>query len=326
MENNKKLNNFQFPKVAVLVLTWNNYIDTSKCIESLHLLDYPNYEIVVVDNGSTDGSIQKIKKDFPSCTYILNGDNFYFSEGNNKGIREILNDEAVELIFLLNNDTIVTNKKTLCRLVEFLKNNDKKGIVSARPVYPDGSNQVDLSSLKFPSILSFILVNSFVGRIYAKIKFLPPPNRFTSQSLVCVDWVPIGVSLIKRDIFEKCSFDGENFPMEFSDVDFCKQATAEGSWKIYLMNDLSIIHSHSFPNTAEKLERNFLRAKYAEIRYIRKYFSRSYGIVYKTLVFLNSLFYIILLPFAFILFIKQRRKIYLKWKNHLFLTFKIWWM
>ena len=55
MENNKKLNNSQFPKVAVLVLTWNNYTDTSKCIESLHLLDYPNYEIVVVDNGSTDG-------------------------------------------------------------------------------------------------------------------------------------------------------------------------------------------------------------------------------------------------------------------------------
>ncbi len=324
MKNKIKKNN-EYPKVIVLILTWNNYNDSYKCIDSVKSLEYQNYEIVVVDNKSTDGSIQKIRRDFPDNTYILNTKNFYFSEGNNKAIRKVLQNKKVDFIFLLNNDTIITNKKTLHRLVEFLEDNDRRGIVSAKPVYPDGSNQIDLFSLRFPSISSFILVNSFLGRFYAKRKSFFPSNLSYCSSL-CVDWVPIGISLIRKEIFSKCNFDGDSFPMEFSDVDFCKQVSLKTNQKIYLMNNITIVHSHSFPNTAEKLEINFTRAKYAELRYVAKYFSKSYLLIYKFLNFINSLFYIIILPLVLFLFIHQRRKIYLKWKNHLLLIFKIWQM
>ena len=68
-----------YPKVCCVVLTWNDKENVLECLESMSHLTYPNLEIVVSDNGSTDGSIQAIKQNFPDVTLLENGENLFWA-------------------------------------------------------------------------------------------------------------------------------------------------------------------------------------------------------------------------------------------------------
>jgi GT2 family glycosyltransferase len=103
------------PRVAVILLNWNGKDDTLPCLESLQHLDYANYEIVVVDQNSTDGSREAVAGKFPDVTLICNDDNLGFAEGNNVGIRYAL-DAGSQYVALLNNDTTVEPNFISCCL------------------------------------------------------------------------------------------------------------------------------------------------------------------------------------------------------------------
>lgn len=95
-----------FPKVSVITLNWNGKDDTIECLQSIRGINYPNYETILVDNGSRDGSQEIIKKDFPGVTLIQNSSNLGFAGGMNVGIKEAFKNRA-EYVFILNNDTIL---------------------------------------------------------------------------------------------------------------------------------------------------------------------------------------------------------------------------
>jgi GT2 family glycosyltransferase len=98
------------PRVVIIVLNWNGLADTLGCLESLARLDYADqvgaYEVVVVDNGSTDGSVQAIQAHFPRVPLIENGENLGYAGGNNVGLRYGLR-QGADYALLLNNDTEV---------------------------------------------------------------------------------------------------------------------------------------------------------------------------------------------------------------------------
>ena len=94
------------PKVVVVVLNWNGRADTVACLDSLRTIDYPNWHVIVVDNGSEDGSVDAVRTAHPAVTLIESGENLGFAGGNNLGIRAAL-EGAADFILLLNNDTIV---------------------------------------------------------------------------------------------------------------------------------------------------------------------------------------------------------------------------
>src|ERR1700730_11710283 len=94
------------PRVVVVVLTWNGRDDTLLCLESLQGVDYPNWEVLVVDNGSEDGSVDAIHGDYPEIVVIETGKNSGYAGGNNVGIESALR-RGAEFILLLNNDTTV---------------------------------------------------------------------------------------------------------------------------------------------------------------------------------------------------------------------------
>jgi GT2 family glycosyltransferase len=95
-----------FPQVVIVVLNWNGLPDTLECLESLHRLDYPNCKVVVVDNGSTDGSVPVIRERFPTVTILEIGENLGYTGGNNVGLR-YAPVQGADYALLLNNDTKV---------------------------------------------------------------------------------------------------------------------------------------------------------------------------------------------------------------------------
>lgn len=96
----------KLPQVTIILLNWNGLNDTLDCLESLGQLDYQNYEAVVVDNGSVDGSVLVIRERFPGVTIIENGENLGYAGGNNVGLRYAMA-QGADYALLLNNDTVV---------------------------------------------------------------------------------------------------------------------------------------------------------------------------------------------------------------------------
>jgi GT2 family glycosyltransferase len=96
----------KLPRVAIIILNWNGLTDTLECLESLSRLDYPAYEMMVVDNGSTDGSVPVIRERFLGVTIIENGENMGYAGGNNVGLRHAMA-QGADYALLLNNDTVV---------------------------------------------------------------------------------------------------------------------------------------------------------------------------------------------------------------------------
>lgn len=93
-----------FPSVALVVVNWNTYGYTKSCIEQAAKLNYPNFEVLLVDNGSTDGSGERLHAEFPHITYLPNERNLGFTGGNNRGI-DVALERGFTYVFLLNNDT-----------------------------------------------------------------------------------------------------------------------------------------------------------------------------------------------------------------------------
>ncbi len=94
------------PKVAIVILNWNGCNDTLECLRSVSANEYANFETVVVDNGSTDNSVEVIKAKFPEVCVVETGENLGYAGGNNVGIERALVAGA-EFILVLNNDAVI---------------------------------------------------------------------------------------------------------------------------------------------------------------------------------------------------------------------------
>lgn len=93
-------------RVTIIILNWNNAADTLECLESVFQLDYPNYHVLIVDNGSTDDSVSRMRAQYPELEILETGANLGYAEGNNVGIRRALESDS-DFICILNNDTLV---------------------------------------------------------------------------------------------------------------------------------------------------------------------------------------------------------------------------
>ena len=93
------------PKIYIVIINWNGYVDTYECVESLQKISYKNFEIVIVDNGSDTKDVLKLEDKFEKVIVISNNNNLGFSGGNNIGINYALKQNS-DFILLLNNDMI----------------------------------------------------------------------------------------------------------------------------------------------------------------------------------------------------------------------------
>lgn len=121
--------------VCVILVNWNGWQDTLACLDSCARLTYPHLEIVVVDNGSTDDSVDRLRKRFPDLRLIETGANLGFAGGNNAGMHAALA-RGASYIWLLNNDTIV-DAASLTALVDTLRDDPSVGLAASKIYFQD---------------------------------------------------------------------------------------------------------------------------------------------------------------------------------------------
>jgi len=195
-------------KVIIIIVSWNNKTLLSECIDSvIKLTKYNNFEIIVVDNASVDGSVQMIEKKYPIVNLIKNEKNIGFSGANNLVFKKFKPD----YYFLLNPDTIVT-KNWLIKAVTIANSSKRIGIVGCKEVYPQKVGKSNFSNEKPKEVLTVL------G----------------------------GMVLIKREIIENVGlFDEKNFsPAYGEETDLCFRARDCG-YKVLQADNIPIIHHGS---------------------------------------------------------------------------------
>jgi GT2 family glycosyltransferase len=121
------------PKVSIILLNLNGYEDTQDCLKSLRQVQYPNFDVIVVDNGSDDDSFARLQTEFPDIRLLGSKVNLGFTGGNNLGIEDALCHEAA-YVLLLNNDTVV-EPNFLTHLVQVGERDPRIGILGPKIFY-----------------------------------------------------------------------------------------------------------------------------------------------------------------------------------------------
>lgn len=210
-------------RVAIVALNWNGWQDTIACVASLQALTYGNFEIVVVDNGSTDGSVAQIKDAFPTVTLLLSGANLGFGGGCNVGIRHALA-QGADYVWLINSDATV-DPEALTALVRVADSNPALGSVGSVLYEADKPGQVQLWGGG--------RVNLWLGRSNHCVA--PGPISFVSGASL----------LLRRAALEQVgSFDEALFFMYWEDTDLGFRLTHAG-WQLAVAEDSRVWHKQS---------------------------------------------------------------------------------
>jgi GT2 family glycosyltransferase len=135
----------QLPYVCVVVINWNGRRFLTRCFDSLHSLDYPSVGLILVDNGSEDGSVELVKERYPDVKIVANPTNLGFCRACNQGIREAINDGA-RYVVLLNNDTEV-EERWLSELVKAAEARPGVGALSSKILFMEHRNIVNSTGL-----------------------------------------------------------------------------------------------------------------------------------------------------------------------------------
>ena len=213
------------PKVAIILLNWNGYADTTECLLSLKRIDYPNYEIIVVDNGSMDSSGDRIKSEFPYVTLLKNRENLGFAGGCNTGIRFAL-DRGFPYIYLLNNDTVV-DTKVLSTLVDAAEEDPRAGILSSKIYYFNDKNVIWYAGATFDPLRG-CCYNRGIGQADRdEFSIMGETDRACGCSM-----------LVKSEVFAKVGLFDERFFCSFEEEDLCLRAKKAGFRIMYVPSSL----------------------------------------------------------------------------------------
>jgi GT2 family glycosyltransferase len=273
--------------LSIVIVSYNVKDFLSACLHSIQN-NFAEYEIIVVDNNSVDGTIEMVKKEFPSVKIIANKENTGFSGANNQGI-EIAQSEN---IFLLNPDTVIINN-ALTKLLERLKQNNQLAIIGPRLLNSDMTLQ--FSCWRFPGIFKIFLELFYLHKLTGTGNY----SQEKMQSTFHPDVVSGAAMLFKKELVDHIGGLDENlFWME--DTDFCYRAKKAGAIVEYFP-EAEIIH-HIGKSSGSNYRAVIANQLLSKLKYMRKHSNGFVYLVGYTLIFIHIISRIIVLfliaPFA----------------------------
>lgn len=277
-------------KVSIVIVNWNARENLRNCLATIfneNSLD--EYEVLLVDNASTDDSLEVLKWDYPLVEVIANKENNGFSRANNQGIRRCHG----ENILLLNPDTEI-RPLAIRKLLDFINTDSDNGIVGPRLLNGDGSLQV--SCYPFPTLAREFWRLLHLQRIYPLGFYdqsswdLTQPREVDSLQGACL--------LIRREVFDQVGLLDEGYFMYTEEIDFCYRAKKAG-WKIVWLPTAEVIH-YGGQSTRKAAASMFLQLYHSKLLFFRKHYGKQAAWIYKLIIFFTSLIRLALTPFAWL--------------------------
>lgn len=253
------------PDVSIIIVSWNTRHLLAGCLASLYdTIKDPTFDVWVVDNGSTDGSVEMVRDAFPSVHLVTNSRNEGFARANNQAMALCRG----RYMLLLNSDAIAT-PGAIRSLVSLADAEPRAGIVGARLLNPDGSFQA--SHTPFPTLGQESLVLTGLGRLL-KGPWYPSRGPEEEKGPQEVDYVGGACLLVRHQAVEEVGGLDEGYFMYAEEVDWC-YAMKQSGWQVWYEPAAEIIHlgggssQHRRPQREADLYRSrvrFFRRRYGD--------------------------------------------------------------
>ncbi len=261
-------------KLSIIILSYNSKHIILDCLESIPVRE--DWEIIIPDNGSTDGSKDAILKQFPKITFIENGKNLGFAAGNNMGIHK----STGEYILLLNPDTVV-QPDTIETVLKYLESHPKVGAATCRVELSNGT--LDYSCHRnFPDP-----VNSFLHFIGLK-KISAYTNTNIPNIIHEIDSLTGAFALIRRTAGDQVNWLDEDYFYNAEDIDFCYKIKERG-WQVMYIPQVKIIHYKGYASKAsrESKKRWAVHSTDAMKLFYQKHLAKKYPFIVNWIVYLG---------------------------------------
>lgn len=225
-------------KLSIVIVNWNTEGEIQDCLNSIKKYS-PNSDTYVVDNASSDKSVEVIKSKFPWVKLTVNKTNLGFAKANSQILRKIKSG----YVLILNPDTRL-QKNSLEPLISYLESNENVGAVGPLLLNPDGSVQYLGMYRKSPSLIQALFFYTDLYRLSIKSKLLTRlfwESDINGKKVQSVDQIPGACLMSSTEVLKKVNFFDDDFPFWFEDVDLCFKLRKKG-YKLFCVPESKIIH------------------------------------------------------------------------------------
>ena len=275
-EEKKRIN----MELSIIIINYNTKDLLNKCLNSISIgledTSILKYETIVVDNASIDDSSEMVRKKFSTVSVIQNSVNNGYAYAVNRGIKSAHG----EYILLLNSDIILTHN-CLFPMLNYLRNNERTGIVGPQLIYPNGNWQRSYGSI--PSLGKIILDVFFIsfmsGKIRNLLRKLGYKLNIKPKSVGYIDGASM---LIRRELVQEIGYFDERFFFYAEDADFCFRAHKK-KWDIVFIPQSQIIHIRGASSVKKEQISFSIQLAKANLQFIEKHYDRISLWIYKVL-------------------------------------------
>lgn len=218
------------PPISIIIVAWNQLAKTLACLETVVTLEYPDFRVLLVDNGSESSLSAPVAARFPTVETLRLPRNLGFAGGYNAGLRQALADGG-RYFLLLNNDTLL-RPDVVARLAEEMARGDDIGLVTAKIYYAADPRRIWTVGANLNVFLD--LKDGGQGQEDAGQWDAPRD----------IDFAPFCAVLLRREVIEGVGLLDEEFFLYYEDMDYCRRARLAG-WRIRLQPDAHVLHDVS---------------------------------------------------------------------------------
>lgn len=273
--------------LTVIILSFNTKQLLKDCLKSIFDKKWKHHiKVLIVDNNSSDGSADMVKKNFPQVQLLESDKNLGFTAGNNLGLKDLQSKYAL----LLNSDTLVLDG-SLDNLVNFMDTSDY-GIATCKLI--DGAGKFQPNAGSLPTFLPMFFwlsgLDDILGHIFSINSYQEREIDYYSKDRE-VGWVSGTAFIIKNQVLKKIGVLDENIFMYGEDVEYCMRASREGI-KVGFTNQTEIIHFGGKSTFAPKF--NQWKGEFKGLLYIyNKYYGFLAVALLRVLIYIFIIFRII---------------------------------
>lgn len=273
--------------ISVIIVSWNVADYLRHCLDSLRAEaarhTSPSIEVVVVDNDSTDDTVEMARDAFPEARLIVNSVNVGFTRANNQGISVA----SGRFILLLNPDTEVL-PGAMEAMVAYLDAHPQVGSLGPELLYSDGSHQS--SRRRFPTLATAFVESTILqsylpnSRLLKRYYCLDLPAGQTQE----VDWLVGACLLVRREAIENVGLLDEGYFMYSEEMDWCYRIKKAG-WKVVYLPEARVVH-HYARSSSQDLPRQHIHFQASKCRYFAKHHGRPAAALLRCFLWLTYLF------------------------------------
>ncbi|MDY7080228.1 MAG: glycosyltransferase family 2 protein [Chloroflexota bacterium] len=263
--------------VSIIIVNWNTRDLLAQCLQSVYDTEGDlDLEVIVVDNASTDGSVEMARQDFPQVQIIANAENVGFVQANNQAIAHCQG----RYLLLLNSDAKAL-PGSLDKTVRFMNEHPNAGIAGVRLLNPDGTFQA--SYTPFPTLWREFLILSGLGRLLVRSTF-PSFGPQTEKGAQRIKGYMEGAYLMaRREAVGQAGGLDERIFMYAEEVDWCYRFHQTG-WEVWYLPQAPVIHygGQSTKQRQSRMEAELYRSR---VYFFRKHYGRTAALCLRTMIY-----------------------------------------